>query len=751
MADRTVEVKLVFDDAGALRSMQFLDKSTQGFGTSMDRTSSAGIISFGKLAGSFFAADAALRIITGTLGSIKQLLIDVGTQAFETTRSFETKGLAIQAILANQLQLSENAAENFTLAGDFADQAILRLIDLDRKSQATFDQLLKGFQIVAAQGGLRYVSSLEEALQLTTLLVNSTLTLDTQLNKELALQTNITAMLQGQMNARAEVVRSLGLSGEQLKEILATAEKEKNLYETLVSGPLSGMEQASENFAQTWEGILSTSETLRDLFLRAAFEQAFDELQKGALQVIGTIDRNRTEILNFVKLIGGSVAQAAVLIVDLGDLTADFFRTKVGQKAIEYVQTKLYDLFLTLRFFINLLESRDFSLVGVGLALGLAHVQVNELKGDLEAAMESSRQKVDDVANSLLNWDLSRFLRDLGSANTEVDRLAKGIRVIEIGPGFRRIVEPPSLLTPQERAMRALTAPGAERAREAAVGGIPMALGGAGISPEAMGGAAPTLPAGILEPTTGGVEFDVQKFEGTSVALLRIQENAFAARYALQQLVPPEMFEDLNLGLEKLDNFQRMLSDYAGIFQDAFFLMAQGVRSGGVALVAALAKVTGMILAKIGTHLLGQGLAEIALGSAPPPFGPRPDLIAHGTYLKATGATLIGIGAAVGAAGTVAGAVAGGTGRGGESGSAFNPVYTRETGQAVLDLAPRSSVQVVSDLKAEIRRLNVKISSMSPGDVVTVGTAQSGGLSALSTPRDTRNFRNRNFDEPLVE
>ncbi len=168
-------------------------------------------------------------------------------------------------------------------------------------------------------------------------------------------------------------------------------------------------------------------------------------------------------------------------------------------------------------------------------------------------------------------------------------------------------------------------------------------------------------------------------------ALKAVQQEGFGALGALQGVIPPETLEQLDEAAARFESFQQRVSNSANMAADAITLMATGARQGGLALVAAFMKITGMAMVKWGLHMSKQGGAEVALGTAPPPFGPNPALVGHGAALIATGATYGAVGAGLSAAGTVAGAVAGVMGQGGEKGSPLNPVHTKQAGPLTFD------------------------------------------------------------------
>ncbi len=227
-----------------------------------------------------------------------------------------------------------------------------------------------------------------------------------------------------------------------------------------------------------------------------------------------------------------------------------------------------------------------------------------------------------------------------------------------------------------------------------------------------------------------------------------------------------EMANVSNVMVAEIQRTASTVQEMGSLFSSSFTLIANGIRSGGAAAAAAMAQVAAQILTKIGGHLIGQGTAEVALGMAPPPFGPRADLITHGTKLIATGGVLTTVGAVAGAAGSGVGAVAGAVGAGGAPGSAYNPIYTQESplsrpGEYTMDVtgqrpittqaSPYQSdgalVEAVTQLNGHFSRL----SATSPGNVVVLGVEEHGGIVPLmENGGEIGRLSDHIFDDPRV-
>jgi TP901 family phage tail tape measure protein len=236
-----------------------------------------------------------------------------------------------------------------------------------------------------------------------------------------------------------------------------------------------------------------------------------------------------------------------------------------------------------------------------------------------------------------------------------------------------------------------------------------------------------------------------------------ISIGAVDAADAIRAMFSEETLANAELGLNSLadyldglDRTKEQIANFGALFQQGFQLMAAGVRQGGLALVAALTQVSGMILTKIGGMLVSQGIAEVVAGMSP--MIPRPDWIIHGKKMIAVGGGMMVGGQIASVAGGGMGTVAGATGRGGPPGSVFNPVNTQQSpndiGPTIIDLSASGQSEQTAQLNNTIRRLESKIIEMTPGNVVAV--AADNGLAPYMAPSDLNTIQQETYDEPIV-
>jgi hypothetical protein len=194
-------------------------------------------------------------------------------------------------------------------------------------------------------------------------------------------------------------------------------------------------------------------------------------------------------------------------------------------------------------------------------------------------------------------------------------------------------------------------------------------------------------------------------------------------------------------GTEALTNVRTKMEEEAGLMAsiagtvggigaNMFAQLGAGFRSGGLNAAALLQAAFGAVLSSIGSALIGQGIAEIVMGHAPPPFGPRPDLVTHGGIM-----TAIGAGLSIGGGFIGAGASGGGSTNAGIAESPFNPVNVQAS---TVDIGGSSGSQAVAAQSSEggvyghlvklVTTLDQRISSMPAKSVLTTASRQNRRL-----------------------
>src|SRR5690606_828473 len=135
-----------------------------------------------------------------------------------------------------------------------------------------------------------------------------------QSNKQMALLTNIRGILDGQSFAMAEVAQQVASSNEDL-EVQRQLWRENGSLIDFLRDRLSGVDQASEEFLGTSEGLLSTWETMRDAFLREVFTSTFERIKDRAFELLTTLDEGQDRLQAIAEQ-SAKVALAAFEVVD---------------------------------------------------------------------------------------------------------------------------------------------------------------------------------------------------------------------------------------------------------------------------------------------------------------------------------------------------------------------------------------------------------------------------------------------------
>ena len=189
------------------------------------------------------------QIARGLVGLAKAAL----TSADETQRAI----LSLAGIVATFATFGPNMATSFEVAAKASERLLVTFTQLAAKSLATPQQMMMGFQTFLARGGGEFVKSLEEAAQVTKILVDATLALTQGQQAEKQITTEIGSLMEGQARAGSVLAR---LIKAQVGDLGAWLEKQKAAGTLLQSlramiGPL---EQAGEKLGETVTGAFNS-------------------------------------------------------------------------------------------------------------------------------------------------------------------------------------------------------------------------------------------------------------------------------------------------------------------------------------------------------------------------------------------------------------------------------------------------------------------------------------------------------------
>lgn len=213
-------------------------------------------------------------------------------------------------------------------------------------------------------------------------------------------------------------------------------------------------------------------------------------------------------------------------------------------------------------------------------------------------------------------------------------------------------------------------------------------------------------------------------------------------------LLTPDKLAPQFSAMSELGSLMGSLTEKTGLWGDALYGVGDAMgqfASGNASLGESFKQLAVSIVAGIAKESAVKAVYNIAEGIAA--------LTNPATAWKAPlhfkAAAVYGTVAAVaGAAGAM---MSGGSSGVGARGGAFNPVTTTSSSMS-LDLSARNQQNAeIARLNATITRLETKITSMKPSEVVTVAASSQGGIMAYAQPRqDYRSISTRVYDEPLI-
>ena len=648
-----------------------------------------------------------MRALSGTIRVAQRAIVGLGQDAAKALSTFEQSTLSLQAALASQITLSDNAVQNFQSMDRVAEALTLRLIEMDRQSVATFEDLFTGFNVFVAQGGLGFVRNLEEAVQATTLLVNASKIFSKQANDQLAIVTNIRAVLSGQSFQMSEVAQQVARSGALWKDQLGLIDKNNDLLDVL-QGKLSGVDVAGQEFGKTAEGLVSSFETLRDVLLRGVFAETFELGKDAAFAFLEQIQRNQEHVDNLVR----SLSALSVAVFEMGVSMVTFFQQTLGNDVFGFLQNRILDTIFWLKVFnkgaeLGFLESFGGPFrAAVRKAFSDAAAETDALRISLaETAALISPPNFADILQRSLEGLLSVTQRE----NEELKKLSKGITVVTA----------PSLFVP-------------DRLRRQGEGGIAPRFAGVQPAPEF----APLPESGFIGGLTPGAQ-----------AALGIGGIGTAVDGAIPKIGALQL---------SIVNMSASIGDFGDIaggafrgFGDALNFSIQSAILGQQSLGVALKKATAQAIASIAAQSIVKALFETASGFASLAVL---DLRAAGLHFKSAAI----FGAIGGAAAGAAKGISGGTGATAERGSALNPIVTQPAfgqNQQIIPLSTLPQSQGAADdsrLASTLDRMELTMSQtretldrlegVPAGDVLTQGFEHGGGVISFMDTDDKRDI-----------
>lgn len=233
-------------------------------GDDLDAAGRKGTRSFGALAGTLRVVSKALISMAAVIvawtafitipQAIARGLMDVSKAALIAADSMSQLVLQTAGLMASFREFSADAGENFTIAVAQSEQLIPIFTRLAAESVASVNDLILAFRTLTARGGLEYVNTMEEAVELTKLLTDTILALTGGLQKERQIVSEINTFFEGIARQGALLTQMVSAQVGDLDEWLARMRDSKGLLAEMqrLFGPIS---TAAEELGLTFEGL----------------------------------------------------------------------------------------------------------------------------------------------------------------------------------------------------------------------------------------------------------------------------------------------------------------------------------------------------------------------------------------------------------------------------------------------------------------------------------------------------------------
>jgi len=298
--------------------LSILRSETRKAGRYVDQLNSR----FRALSDSIFNLKTAIAAALGglTLGKLVRDGIEFNAQ-------LQTAKLGLSALITSSYQLKDaqgevlSGMEAFKAAQVEAERLYREILDRAMRTASTSKELLETFQAIlpyAAQTGM----SLQQALSMSEAFVNAAKALGLGLGQ--AAQ-EARALFIGQIDQDTQLLRALNIS----KDMVDTWKEQGRLYDEVMK-KLQPFVQASQEFADTWDGVTSSVSDLISMLEGSVFKDTFRIMNEALKEVrdrLQEIVGNEDELNKISKKIANKFLDAAEAIIVASDKVYQFGKT----------------------------------------------------------------------------------------------------------------------------------------------------------------------------------------------------------------------------------------------------------------------------------------------------------------------------------------------------------------------------------------------------------------------------------------
>jgi hypothetical protein len=203
------------------------------------------------------------------LGSIIKAPFQAIGEGFTFLRDFQERSEQLQAVLLQSVQFSHNFAENIHIAAQESERLTRQIDELAIKLNTSSQVIQTALQTFLSFGGRNLTNSLNESLNVASLVAAALQATNPQIQSR-KLQTEIQQLITGNIAASSRLAAALGLSNEQLAQIVVHAKQYHDLSQQLELHATGLRERLSEAdlrqrdlldtldlYKKRWEGLIS--------------------------------------------------------------------------------------------------------------------------------------------------------------------------------------------------------------------------------------------------------------------------------------------------------------------------------------------------------------------------------------------------------------------------------------------------------------------------------------------------------------
>lgn len=333
-------------------------------------------------------------------------------EGFNYLAQTEQQAEKLAGVLENNVRFSADLADNFRLATEQANAVTVALQELSAKISVPVDQLQRTFSAIVDAGGASTVSTMRDLVTLTqdfALAFQAAGRSGTSLR---SLVSQLPQLFEGNVKSTQAIAEALGVSGQRLTEIVASAKEHHDLVEQL-QPLLSGLNAGADQLSKSYESQLATLKQQLHEIEAAGVAATFEQIQNILQQINEYVTKNKQEIEAWASALGlvasylvGSVGDMANLATHSMDLRGNMEAVVLAFAVVAGYATVTLETILT-----GARVAADLAKLGVATSNVNPKAQASAL-ADIVVDLSNTAQSVIRLAK--LQQDLSAQLQVAG-------------------------------------------------------------------------------------------------------------------------------------------------------------------------------------------------------------------------------------------------------------------------------------------------------------------------------------------------